>query len=207
MISYKKYLKRLEKLKIEIEKINYSREFSQKNYILSEDDLFLINRNNNVSADKQFYKTLKTAVDNCIKCQRKMYDIMADIVCDNYLDYIEDFKITHKTFVQTLFEIIDKKGISDVECYKRAGIDRKLFSKIKKNIYYRPSKKTIIMLIFGLELNIDEAKKLLSKGGCGLVDWETEDVIVKHFIKNEIYNTYLLDETLEHYGISPIFSK
>ena len=97
-----------------------------------------------------------------------------------------------------LFRIIDDKGLKDSECYKKANIDRKLFSKLRNN-EYRPSKSTVILLALALELPLRETKSLLKKAGFALSDSNMSDMIVKYYISKKNYNISLIDETLLQY--------
>jgi len=92
-------------------------------------------------------------------------------------------------FAETLFSYIDKKGISDVECYKRSNVDKKTFSKIKCNKDYKPSKITAVSFAIGLRLNIDETNHLLNTVGMSLSQSNLFDVIIKYFILSGDYET------------------
>ena len=92
-------------------------------------------------------------------------------------------------FADTLFYYIDKKGISDVECYKRANVDKKTFSKIKCNRAYKPSKITAVSFAIALRLNLDETDHLLNTVGMSLSRSSVFDVIIEYFITTGDYET------------------
>lgn len=118
-----------------------------------------------------------------------------------------DFEKTlQETFVQHLFKLIDQKGIKDSECYKRANLDRKLFSKIRSNINYKPSKNTVLALAVALELNLIDTINLLEKAGFTLSKSILTDVIVEYYITNKQFNIYKINETLYDYKLAPLGS-
>lgn len=109
-----------------------------------------------------------------------------NIQSERSLDYL--ISQVDETFSQKLFRLIDESGKSDVEVYKKANLDRKLFSKIRSNENYQPSKRTALALAISLELNLDETKDFLSRAGLALSPASISDLIVKYFIINKIYD-------------------
>jgi hypothetical protein len=101
-----------------------------------------------------------------------------------------------KGFSETLLDLIDRTGKKDSEIYKKANVDRKLFSKIRNNADYRPSKATAIAFAIALELSMDETDDLLARAGIALSQSNKFDVIVRYFIENKKYDIFELNSVL-----------
>ena len=103
-------------------------------------------------------------------------------------------------FAQTLFRFIDEKGLTDTECYKRANVDRRVFSKIKTKSSYSPTKETIVSFAVALKLSLDETIQLLSSAGLTLSHSNRFDIIIEYFIKTGNYDMMDINEALYQYG-------
>lgn len=110
---------------------------------------------------------------------------------DKKLDEI--IKRRAKTFQQMLFQWIDRKGMTDPEVYKKANVDRKLFSKIRSKEDYLPSKKTVIAFAIALELNLDQTIDLLRRAGYALSPSSEFDLIIEYCINHKIYNIHKIN--------------
>ena len=105
-----------------------------------------------------------------------------------------------ESFSELLLRRIDERGMTHADAYKKAGVDRKAFNKIKGNRDHRPSKATVILFIFALELEPGEAEELLASAGYALSPSVISDLIIRFFLENGVYDTDLVNEALYEHG-------
>ncbi|CUH91831.1 hypothetical protein [Herbinix luporum] len=107
---------------------------------------------------------------------------------------------SEETFSIKLLQHIDRLGLKDAEIYKKAGIDRRHFSKIRCDVNYKPKKSTAIALCIALELNLKESIELLQLAGYSLSNCDIGDLVIKFFIERKIYDLTIVNEALDYYG-------
>ncbi len=152
--------------------------------------------------DEDFYEEYDESTGECLLME-KLCDVLPPSVADeeelnsakglSLRDYINEID---KSFQEMLFDLIDKSGMTDVECYKKANVDKRTFSKIKSNKDYRPSKQTVIAFAISLQLDLEETQALLATVGFTLSRSNVFDKIIRYFIHNENYNIFEINEAL-----------
>ena len=154
-------------------------------------------------------------IDECcmsVKSTRSMSsksNNVRDMDAYSYEDFYEEnesalkerMKHMSDTFQQYLLYLIETKGLTPAEVYKRAIITKQLFSKIKVNSNYHPDKATAMRLCVGAKLNIDETKDLLARAGYALSPCDKRDIIFSFFIENNVYDMIEIDIALEEHDL------
>ncbi len=145
-------------------------------------------------SEEDFSCTLSAPV--CMESSAEPMSIGAGIPDMDLADWI---KKQDDTFAVTLMKLIDKKGMDDVECYKKANVTKNTFSKIRNSATYRPSKPTVLAFAIALELTVEETDELLKSAGFALSHNNLFDMIIEFYITSGIYDIFEINSALYQY--------
>lgn len=162
--------------------------------------------------NEQLYKQISEYIDNNIENEfekeLKCFNVILDneSIEANHIELNDSMKYDlEESFSQRLLKIIDSKNLSDSDVYNKANIDRRLFSKIRSNIDYSPSKQTVLAFCIALKLDIDDTEDLLQRAGYALSYSNRADLIVRYFIEEiDDYTLFDVDEALLSFDQKPI---
>ena len=110
----------------------------------------------------------------------------------------------NESFSDMLLRLIRENGMTEVQCYKAAGITAQHFSKIRSDRNYRPTKETVLALAIALKLDLPATKDLLRAGGLAFTHASRTDMIVEYFIINRNWSIFEINEALDSYGLKPL---
>ena len=159
--------------------------------------------NNLVQEKKGLFTNLKNFFyeESYMECSNESYDeeLPKKLKSSNIRDFIDNFK-EYNDFQTTLFKFIDDRNLKDSDVYNKVHIDRRLFSKIRNDKEYHPSKETVILLAIALELNENELEKLLESASYSLPKNNKYDLIIRFCFINKIFKISDINELLYEYS-------
>ena len=150
------------------------------------------------------YSAVKKYIDNKFVSQKTVLDLnrIGAKLCAPMAAMAEECALTEalddmgESFSQMLLRKIDEKGMTDAQCYKKANVDRRLFSKIRSDKDYHPKKVTAVAFALALELSLEETAELLLTAGFALSHSNKFDIIVEYYIEKGNYNVFEINEVL-----------
>lgn len=160
-------------------------EYIDDNYVDEKEERRLYNRPRRIFSSERDFEVGSVCFEKKLASPKKL-----DVSLIDMLANIDD------NFAVTLLKLIDLKGITDVECYKKANVSKQTWYKIMNEKDYKPSKNTVISFAIALELSLEETKHLLSTVGFTLSKSNKFDIIIEYFLLNEEYNIFTINETL-----------
>ena len=152
--------------------------------------------------DVNFYNNFDGAHHDCLMATNCSDPIAAPLLAEKEYSSAKGKSLTEymkqmdRSFQEMLFTLIDDSGMSDVECYKKANVDKRTFSKIKGNKDYKPSKQTAIAFAISLQLDMEQTQELLATAGFTLSRSKPFDKIIRYFIHNRNYDIFEINEAL-----------
>ena len=161
-------------------------------------DIYIFILYSNLNFERDY--SLDRYIDKEYECENKL------LRCFNFVascSLNQEIEMNKQSFSDYLFNLIDEKKMNEIDVYKNANIDRKLFSKMR-NRDYIPSKKTVFSLCISLKLDLKESEKLLNNAGYSFSPSRIDDIIVKYNIEHKNYNLFSLNEQLISYNQTPL---
>lgn len=153
----------------------------------------------NLEIEEINYMSFHEEIENNYEC-RKISPFYSKSVNNLEINEFVEQKDNYSDFQTLLFKMIDERNLKDSDVYNKVHIDRRLFSKIRSNLNYHPSKETIILLGLSLELNEDEIVSLLDSASYSLPKNNYFDLIIRFCFINKIYKLTKVNELLEEYN-------